>query len=58
MKTPQRKLEMTPPNSGNARHRTDYTDDDDGICEKSEKGREGIEACIILGKIHEEFQLW
>ena len=44
VKNTPREPDMTPPNPGNARHRTDYNGGDDGRCDQSEKGIEGNEA--------------
>ena len=53
VKNPPRETEMTPPTSGNERHRTEYTNGDDGRYDKSERGREGNEACTIEGDWNE-----
>ena len=50
VKTPPREPEMTPTNLGNTRHRTEYTDGDDGRCDQLERGREGNESCMTKGK--------
>ena len=34
------KPDITPPNSGNEMHRTEYTNDDYEKCDQSERGRE------------------
>ena len=39
-KTPPREPEMNPQQLGNESHRTKYTNDDDGICDQSDRGRE------------------
>ena len=57
-KTPPREPEMIPPNLGVARRRTEYTDDDDGRWDKSERGIEENEACMTEGWWHEYLHLW
>ena len=58
VKTPARELNSTLPNSGNARHMTEYTDDGGGIYDQHERGIKGNEAWITKGKWDEDFQLW
>ena len=58
VKIPPREPDTTPANLGNARHRTDYTDDDGRRCDKSKIGREGNEACTTKGKWNKGLQSW
>ena len=46
MNNPTRELDMNPTNSGNARHRTEYTDGDDGRYDKSDRERERRESIL------------
>ena len=40
-KNPPRETDTTPQNLGNVRQINEYTNDDGGRCDKSERGREG-----------------
>ena len=44
---------MDPTNSGNTRHRTEYTNGDDWICDQSERGMEWNEKFMTKRKCHE-----